>query len=192
MTSQGASMQPREPDGDRKETQRRISARRLRPIETIDWFKRVIDVATLVVIILGLYFAWDQATQFNRGQNLANWSDVVARTFDVDKVFVDSPDMLKYFTDGVDLKKTDKDYAKANAIALMTLDYFDSVMTRLEYNRGHLSDDILQQGAWNHYFEGAFAASPILCRTLMADPASYGKEMRKLGPAACKQAFPAR
>lgn len=46
-----------------------------------DVYKRVIDTLTLIVIVTGLYFAWDQAKQFDASQNLSNWSDVSARTF---------------------------------------------------------------------------------------------------------------
>jgi hypothetical protein len=144
-----------------------------------DLYKRVPDTLGIIVLGVGLYFAWDQAKQFNRSQNLANWSDVTSRTFDVDKVFIVNPDLQRYFFAGVDTKEGDAEFSKASAIAGIMLDYLDSVMTRLEYNKGHLPEDILQRGTWDHYFDATFRTSPILCRTLMNDPLSYGTEMRR-------------
>jgi hypothetical protein len=150
-------------------------------------YKQVLDTIGVIVVVVGLYFAWDQATQFNHSQNLANWSDVTARTFDMDKVFIENPELQKYFTAGADIKESEKDYPKVYAIASMMLDYFDSVMTRLDYNQNRLSDDILQRAAWNHYFKATFSESPILCGVLMADPLSYGTEMRRIGIPTCKE-----
>ena len=38
--------------------------------------------------------------------------------------------------------------------------------------------------------EATFSTSPLLCRTLMAAPQTYGSEMRRLGVPMCKNAFP--
>ena len=159
--------------------------------ETRDTYKRAIDTLTLVVIALGLYFAYDQARQFNQNQNLSNWSDVSARTYEVDKVFVDNPEFQKYFLDGVDIAPGDKDYPKALSISVLVLDYLDSFNVLLDYNHDLISDGILQQEAWKHYFTQSFKQSPLLCRTLMSDPESYGPQLRNTGIPICKKTFPA-
>ena len=156
-----------------------------------DVYKRAIDTLTLVVIITGLYFAWDQAREFNASQNLSNWSDVSARTFEIDKVFVENPEFQKYFLDSVDITPDNKDYPKAFAIADLVLDYLDSFTSLLDYNQGLLSNDILQKEAWNHYFSQTFTKSPLLCRRLLADPLNYGEKLRQTGIPLCEKAFPA-
>ena len=158
--------------------------------ESRDTYTRAIDTLTLVVIALGLYFAYDQARQFNQNQNLSNWSDVSARTYEVDRVFVDNPEFQKYFLDGVDVTPGDKDYPKALSIAVLVLDYLDSFNVLLDYNHDLISDGILQQEAWKHYFSQSFTKSPLLCRTLMSDPESYGPQLRNTGIPLCKQTFP--
>jgi hypothetical protein len=159
--------------------------------ESRDNYSRAIDTLTLVVIAVGLYFAYDQARQFNQNQNLSNWSDVSARTYEVDRVFVDNPEYQKYFLDGVDIAPGDKDYPKALSISLLLLDYLDSFNVLLDYNHDLISDGILQREAWKHYFTESFKKSPILCRTLMSDPESYGPQLQKTGIPICKQTFPA-
>jgi hypothetical protein len=52
-------------------------------------YKQLLDTVGLLVLVVGLYFAWDQAKQFNHSQNLSNWSEVSARMLEVDKVFID-------------------------------------------------------------------------------------------------------
>ena len=127
-----------------------------------DAFKRAIDTLTLVVIVTGLYFAWDQAKQFNASQNLSNWSDVSARTYEIDKVFVENPEFRQYFLEGVDIAPDDKNYPRAASIADLLLDYLDSFTSLLDYNQGLLSNDILQKEAWHHYFLMSFTKSPLL------------------------------
>jgi hypothetical protein len=158
---------------------------------TTDVFKRAIDTLTLVVIVAGLYFAWDQAKQFNASQNLSNWSDVSARTFEIDKVFVENPDFQKYFLEGADITPDNKDYPKAMAIAELLLDYLDSFTSLLDYNQGLISNNILQKEAWNHYFSQTFTRSPLLCRRLIADPLNYGQQLRQTGIPLCEKTFPA-
>lgn len=155
-----------------------------------DVYKRAIDTLTLVVIIAGLYFAWDQAKQFNASQNLSNWSDVSARTFEIDKVFVENPEFRQYFLDGADIARDNKDYPKASAIAELLLDYLDSFTSLLDYNQGLLSNNILQKEAWNHYFTVSFTKSPLLCRRLIADPLNYGVKLRQTGIPLCEKTFP--
>ena len=81
-----------------------------------DIYKRTLDTLTLVVIIVGLLFCtWDQAKEFNASQNLSNWSDVSARTFEIDKVLVENPDYRKYFMEGADISPDNPDYQRAAA-----------------------------------------------------------------------------
>jgi len=68
-------------------------------------YKRVLDTITLLVVIVGLYFTWDQAHQFNRAQNLTNWIDLLGHQLEVDKVLVDNPGLRKYFVDKADITK---------------------------------------------------------------------------------------
>lgn len=157
---------------------------------TPDVYKRSVDTLTLVVIIIGLYFAWDQAKQFNASQNLSNWSDVSARTYEIDKVFVENPEFRQYFLEGVDIAPEDKNYPKAASIADLLLDYLDSFTSLLDYNQGLLSNNILQKEAWNHYFLMSFTKSPLLCRRLMADQLNYGVQLRQTGVPLCEKTFP--
>ena len=156
-----------------------------------DVYKRVVDTVTLLVIVIGLYFAWDQAKEFNASQNLSNWSDVSARTYEIDRVFVENPEFRKYFLEGVDIAPDDKDYPKAASIAELLLDYLDSFTALLDYKHGLISNGILQEEAWKHYFNESFTKSPLLCRRLIAGPLNYGPQLRQTGIPLCEKTFPA-
>jgi hypothetical protein len=42
--------------------------------ERVDWFKRIIDAATLIILGVGLYFAWDQAKKLTESIEASNRS----------------------------------------------------------------------------------------------------------------------
>src|SRR5438046_9002304 len=111
-----------------------------------DWFKRFIDLATLLVISLGLYFAWDQAKKLtegvntnNRNLNVSMLASISDKTIELDKIFVQNPRMQRYFVGGEAIDKKKPDYDKAQAIAFLMLDYFDQVKTFVDYASQALS-----------------------------------------------------
>lgn len=172
--------------------------------EQTDWFKRFIDVATLLVIAIGLFFTVDQATKLNKSLELSNqtnnvstWTTVTGQSIEIDKVFIDNPAFSKYFFSNEKIEKGDPNYDKADAIATVVLDYFDSVMVLLDYTtsatpliKGHVagkhgSTHFMDHEAWEAYFKSVFTTSPLLCGRLKQDWPIYGKEMRRLGGSAC-------
>jgi hypothetical protein len=152
------------------------------------WIKRATDIAGFVVVLLGLYFTYSEARRSNAGQNLTNWSEVTSRMLDIERVLVEYPDYQKYIYDGFVVRSTEKEYARAHAISVMELDFFDSVTSRIAYNRRHLSDDLLQHEAWHHYIRATLKTAPLMCTILLADPESYGTEMRRIGLPPCREA----
>ncbi len=100
----------------------------------IDEFKRFIEIATLLVITFGLFFAWDQARKLtesinvsNRALNASLMSSIAQQTLDKNKIFIEKPDFLKYFYDGTNILESDDNYVKVRAIALAILDFMDHV-----------------------------------------------------------------
>src|SRR5437016_4535250 len=106
------------------------------PAKRIDWFKRTTDLITLVVIIVGLYFAWDQAKQLTqtikvatKSTNLAAWWGLSNQFIEVDKTLVNHPEFMKYFYDGANIGPDHPDYQRAKAIGITFLDLGESILT---------------------------------------------------------------
>ena len=100
----------------------------------IDWFDRLSKTIALTVALAGLIIApyqlgklTDSIDVSTRILGVAMFSNVANSTLDIDKVFVNHPDLYKYFSSGADLADTEPDYPKARAIGLLLLDYFDHV-----------------------------------------------------------------
>ena len=108
--------------------------------ERADWFKRVTDVLTIIILAFGLYFAWDQAKKLtesiNANNNSINLSSVATlgnQSLMVDKTFVDNPDFIKYFFENAQITEESPNYDKAAALATLLLDYFDTARAVAQY-----------------------------------------------------------
>lgn len=172
-----------------------------------DWFKRFIDTATLLIITVGLYFAWDQASKLNesletsnRNNNIATWNSISNQGMDLDKIFIANPGFQKYFFSSVPIDERNPSFDKASAIATFILDYFDSVMNLIRdfpeeaYSQkpshsGNKENSphkpYIERDVWNAYFQSVFHSSPLLCATLKSSWNTYGSEMKRLGGGAC-------
>jgi hypothetical protein len=146
-----------------------------------DWFKRSIEVITLLVIVGGLYFAYDQAERFNDNINLSTWTTMTSQTIKVDKVFIKYPEYLPYFYSGTELKEGDPKFIKGQAISFLMLDYFDSILAFITYMKGN----VIEVDAWRHMFDSTISRSPIMCKTLYENWDNYGKEIQGVAQVAC-------
>jgi hypothetical protein len=108
----------------------------------VDWFKRVIDVLTLLIITGGFLLAIDEATRIResldesrRTNEFSLWNSVAQQWLEMDKTFVDNGDVRKYIYEGAHIDQSDKQhYEHVVAVAYMTLDFIDytiSSYTRL-------------------------------------------------------------
>lgn len=135
--------------------------------------KSWIDISMLVVTTLGFFAAcWtisDTAKAF-RGSIYSSASPWI---FDIDKVFIENPDLRPYFYADYrrapiyftrrDLKspEAEKAYLKTCAMAEYILDTFDSYLsTRTKF--GH--DTLADEEGWKQWMRDTFRASPVLVR----------------------------
>jgi hypothetical protein len=73
------------------------------PSHRTDWFKNLIDVATLFMIDLGLYFAFVQARKVAAPINSATWNTVASQELNLDNILINNPEARKYFYRGAHL-----------------------------------------------------------------------------------------
>ena len=82
--------------------------------------------------------------------------NVSMQMHDINRLFVDRPELKKYFYESAPLSKGDADHDRAMCIAEMIVDFMDNVLTQAPLLEGELSD------AWRGYFEWVYQSSPIV------------------------------
>lgn len=167
----------------------RKTALAVRGRETIDRFKRIIDVLNLIVITCGFFFTIDQAIKLkesidatNKATALSTLANMANQTREDDQYFIDNPGMTKYF-EGINIREDDPEDYKVKAVATGVLDHFDNMIGILGYMEDHManSKQVVSYPAWEHFITVSFKASPILCKVLNDDPKSYGPTVVEIG-----------
>jgi hypothetical protein len=146
-----------------------------------DWLKRLTDVGTLPVLVVGLFFAYDQAKKLTASIDSATWNNVTNQEFALDKLFIDNPSTRKYFYDYVEIQRNDPLYDRVAATAEYMLDFIDTYFSSAQYIQPDTSDPDL----WRNYFIHIFSNSPITCELLDARSDEYGDDINDLAKEPC-------
>lgn len=129
----------------------------------------VTAAVSAAVAILSAWIAWFvgkknlvRLTQQIEAQNaqlrLQSYVAITARIFEVNKLFVDNPELRRYFYDGVVL--TDKEVmAKASSVAEFLLDFYSTI----QEHQAFLDQDVPTWEEWISYIKEGFKRSPFLC-----------------------------
>jgi hypothetical protein len=156
----------------------------------IDWFSRATSLLGLCVSIASIgavaisFYALKQADTSARLSRAAGaYQEMVSRSEDVDKVFVEHPAMRPYFRDKKPLSRADEDYNLAAAIAEMRLDAFDDLLQ---------FPDLMGLGSqaesWRNTVRDAFRDSPLMCDLVVSHKANYGPTIVELANEGCSSA----
>jgi len=140
--------------------------------------KLVIDGVQALAVVLGLGFAYDQAKKLtdsiaaaNKGTALATWNSVAQQWVALDKIFVDKPDLNKYFYDKADPSTADpKETLQVNAMGQYFLYFIDNALIVGNYLR---DTDITHLPEWKISFDYIFTHSPVICQIYKLDASSY-------------------
>lgn len=152
------------------------------PAHRTDWFKKLIDITTLAVIVVGLYFAFDQAKKLSESIESTTWNNVTAQQLTVDKLFIDNPGFRKYFYAGLPVSQGDPDYDRAAAIAEFLFDFMDGYYSSAR----HLSLESSNPDAWKNYFRSIFLKSPLACSILREELAEYSRDLASVARKPCR------
>jgi hypothetical protein len=142
-----------------------------------DWLKRLTDVGTLPVLIVGLF----QASKLTASIDSATWNNVTNQEFALDKLFIDNPSTRKYFYEGVAIQRNDQLYDRVAATAEYMLDFIDTYFSSAQFIQPNTSDPYL----WKRYFIHIFSNSPITCEILDARSDEYGDDINELAKEPC-------
>jgi hypothetical protein len=164
-------------------------------------YSTLLQAAQLVVIAIGLgltYYQVHQANQAIRNNSVTfateAWLSTATHVAAADKLFIEYPEHLPYFTAGVEVPEGDAKAERAKAISLYILDYLDAVLLSQQYMHEHLPDSrkLFDVKIWETYVSGMFQWSPILCKTYAEFSSSYAPPIGELAKLSCKKASPTR
>jgi hypothetical protein len=119
-------MQSRGPD----DAENRRSHVRYIAIERPDKFGRwvaiisqVIAALSLLVLAGGIWFAIDQAKEVRESIDASTYNTITTQLLEINKIFVEHPELQRYINDKVDVKKGDPNYDRAYAIGTLQLNF---------------------------------------------------------------------
>jgi hypothetical protein len=101
------------------------------------------------------------------------------------KLFINNPDLIKYFFENADIKESDPNYGRAAATASLMLDYFDTARVVAQYTSQLLPHSQNDTIAWDHFFVSTLRSSPILCKRYLQTINEYGETLRQIAEPAC-------
>jgi hypothetical protein len=164
-----------------------ISSRRSKTKgEDRDWFKRTIEILTLLVITAGFILGIDQASKIREtieeaklNNDIATWNSVAEKWLEIDKIFVDHSEAIKTIFGDKIPKETYSQIAAANAV-LDFMDFTISTYKNIIVNDPKFANSVHVK-EWKHYFESIFKQSPVVCQILRQDELSYDPETRRMG-----------
>lgn len=128
--------------------------------------------ATFLILFVGLVFAIVQTMHANASIKRTKFNALQSDLQEVNRVFIQYPEMQKYFLTGQDISMSDPNYSRAYAIAVAIAMNMDESTDDLKGN-----EDLLEPGVWDAYYRFQFSASPLLCRLLAQDHDLYGRRI---------------
>jgi hypothetical protein len=91
------------------------------------------------------------------------WQLIIQQMNQIDKIFIDNPDLYPYFFQKKQLKSNDKNYPKVKSMAVMLLDFMDAFDDDYVRKLAGMNDGGKYWISWENYFVDQFSLSPVLC-----------------------------
>jgi hypothetical protein len=160
-------------------------------LDKIDRFDRAIKVAGVVVsllgfaaVVAGLWFTKNQLEANRQTAEAATWSEVSKQWLELDKLFVENPDLRDYVYGRRDITKDDKSYNRIMAQSTYVLDFIDYALNPGgKIADGPITDPFVQ--LWANYAERVFLNSPAICRELLQNEKEYTPITKRWGEKFC-------
>jgi len=139
----------------------------------IDRRSLFVSVAGFVLVLLTLlYNSWQWAFIAKTHHNAIK-SSMLSLMVDLDKVYLEHPELVPYFYGGLDIATNHPDYRQAYATAVMVLDVMD--IGKLQSTQ--FKEFWTHPETWEEWIQDQFADSPIVCRVFAERRNWYGSEM---------------
>jgi hypothetical protein len=98
-----------------------------------------------------------------RATDAQTWHGIVQQMVEVDKVFIDNPDLYPFFFESMKPPNDKKLHAKVKSTAIMVLDFMDGFEDDYIRQLPEMGENGKNWVAWERYFIDQFATSPVLC-----------------------------
>ena len=126
-------------------------------MEIVDIVMSVSSIITAIVAVVTIAFVYHQLKNLSKNILSQTIQNIYERMIEIDRFFIDNPDLRKYFYSNESIQKIDlKLKAQLHSIAEMMVDYFDSVYDQRECMRKKTFE------AKAFYFWYVYNNSPIL------------------------------
>lgn len=150
----------------------------------------VISFSTLVVLTVGLYFAWDQARKLkesidasNRNTYMNTWNTVTQQWIDLHKVLIEHPETSQYINGVKPLPANETDKKRVLYIAVYFLDFMDNALVVGNYIN---DQNITHLSGWQRNLGAVLKAGKVLCQTLNETRDYYSKFTTELADRNCE------
>jgi hypothetical protein len=181
-----------------KKTARSIVRRQaLTPFELVTLAVSICGLLSLLFIIQQVRLANAQVEAAKEQTQLQRTQSVMDQMLELDKLFIEHPDLRPYFYEGQEIRQGDQDelnggqevkgeretpvafkkrYQRVLAIADFQLDFFDLFLNQSESLI--LSQEDKEN--WLSYITDSFAKSPVMCQRLNSVKSWYSIEMYEI------------
>lgn len=154
---------------------------------TVDWYKRVLDTLSTIVLVSGLLFTVLQVGKWQESNDLTMWNTASNEWTKLDLFFVQHSELKKYFYDGVAAQASEPTYDKVQMTAVYVLNMVDYLVSTSDYLMTKHPDakSIIQPELWEAYFRRTYFQSPAVCDRLRSLADGYSTATRRIGASAC-------
>jgi hypothetical protein len=132
---------------------------------------QVVAGAAALLVLITLALAWKQIRMQVRINRFAVYDGLTRLVMDTDRVFIEHPEMRKYFYDGYPPPTDPLELARALAIAELLADFMDHVAEHID----ELEDSAWEE--WKAYF-GEFRQSQVFKSFMDQNPTWYSPRLR--------------
>jgi hypothetical protein len=148
----------------------------LKPPTVYEWLSLFVSIAGFVAIIITLYQIRDENRLSEQALKESALSPLKAQQLEIDKIFIEHPELRKYFYDNVELPEVSShETAQAMAVAEYLLDHFAAILPHTT-----VSGEPLVGTIWRNYIRDSFANSRVLSSILRQRSDWYPSALRMI------------
>jgi len=145
----------------------------------------IVSICGFMIVIAALFLNLRQAKIVQKNLRNSVQQSMVKLTTDLDKIYVDHPEMREYVYGGRNRRNWDvTDHQRAKAVAAFEFDVFDIAASQSKTFR----DQWLTPEAWTNWIVDEFASSGFLRSQFQTNQSWYGKDMKELLDAGAQKA----
>jgi len=129
----------------------------------IEKFDVILKRGALVATIFGfIVIAW-QMIIARQAYEAQAWQVIIQQTGEINKIFIEHPDLYPYFYQKKRVQSDDIIYPKVISMADMYLDFIDGFEDAYVRKLAGMEDGGKYRIPWENYFQDQFSQSPALC-----------------------------